>query len=730
MIFSNGDEYDSDTDSDKEIINIGSIKKFISIKNNNIVLNNEWKNNDKPIKIISFLGNARIGKSTLMNCYVSNKMNTNMKLFNTSKSLEQHCTSGIDILSIEMNDYNLFLLDIQGLDLNDSKDDCKLMLFIYMISNLIIFNPKTILDNTVLSSLQSLTSIITYIPDIESKTTKPSLLFRPRDIDQDSDYNPGKNLKDMLSDISDQYSNVRESIKKLFTNIECKPTFYLDKKEKTLLSKDKFVDFMDESSNGFKDFCSFLDQMIENISEHVSDNFNKRISDLVSNINSNKNIDYTKFDITMREAECDIKEWIFNEIDKSRYDVEMETNGTQKYYDTIIKPRMDYRDLILNNFDKRFEKTTPKVRDKFRQEILSTFNKHIDKVYNQAVEISTNGLDRIYETKILTFHKVSDFINLDIPINEQVKPIYEEIYDFIRKTNYLSSEKEKFISKTHEFINSIHSQVYDIYSKMKQYFEKYIDKRVSNIINFMDRRKLSLLDTYVNDIKQSFEMILYDINKHYIDDIYNNIKYPSHMIQIKAIPYQVDGGYEIDQSKLYDSIYSSIDLNEYKSENSDLISIVKDYLSTFEDEFIELRKERLPLILQEMQSKKINIPTDYLSIKKIYVDNVELYKSIKCDNINCLDLFIFGNIQSIFSIKNIQAIGVLDTTSKETILLMSKYAFIVNKLDIQNIYIKDEFNERYKDILPYVKQMTDDAYLNYNITLVIVDILFRKALLL
>ena len=136
MFFSTGNEYDSSSESDTEIIKIGSLKKFISIQKNNIKLNNELPKTDKPIKIISFLGNARIGKSTLMNCYISNKMDKNMKIFNTSKSLENHCTSGIDMLCIEMSDYNLYLLDVQGLDLNDSKDDCKLMLFIYLISNI------------------------------------------------------------------------------------------------------------------------------------------------------------------------------------------------------------------------------------------------------------------------------------------------------------------------------------------------------------------------------------------------------------------------------------------------------------------------------------------------------------------------------------------------------------------------------------------------------------------
>ena len=717
MIFSNGDEYDSD--SDIEMINIGTLKKFISIQNNNIVLNNEFMKIDKPIKIISFLGNARIGKSTLLNCYVSNKINNNMKIFNTSKSLEQHCTSGIDMLCIEMSEYNLYLLDVQGLDLNDSKDDCKLMLFIYMISNLIIFNPKTILDNTVLSSLQSLTSIITYIPDIESKTTKPSLLFRPRDIDQESDYNSGKNLKDMLSDISDQFLNVRESIKKLFTNIESKPTFYLDKKEKALLSKDKFVDFMDDSSNGFKDFCSFLDQMIENISEHSSENFNKRIIDLISKINSNKNIDYTKFDITMREAECDIRDWIRQEIFMAKYNVEINTDGTQQNYESIIKPRMDYRDFILSNFDKRFEKTTPKIRDKFREEILSTFNKHIDKVYNEAIEISTRELNIIYDTKILNFNKNSEYIKFDRSILDQVNDIYEEMYELIRKTNYLESVKETFINKTKEFIGSIHKQVIIISIQMTCDFNKYIEEQVLGASNFINCHKKLLLITRIDNIQQSFEMILDDIHTEWINDIYNLIKYYNYTIIIKHHPEKYKTNIDYNKTDLYQFINHGL-IKKYRSEDGKLESIVKDHLIIFKDEFNKLRKEKLPLILKGMQKTKINMPTDYLSIKKMYAEKLELYKSIKCDNINCLDIFIFGSIQQ------------LSFSPNELKLLISKYAFVVNKLDIHKIYVQEEYDEKYKDILPYLKHVscTDDMmYLNYNIALVVLDILFKKALI-
>ena len=108
------------------------------------------------------------------------------------------------------------------------------------------------------------------------------------------------------------------------------------------------------------------------------------------------------------------------------------------------------------------------------------------------------------------------------------------------------------------------------------------------------------------------------------------------------------------------------------------------------------------------------MPTDYLSIKKMYAEKLELYKSIECDNINCLDIFIFGSIQKLVN-------------PFETMLIMSKYAFVVNKLDIHKIYVQEDYDKKYKDILPYLKHVScTDQYLNYNIALVILDILFKK----
>jgi GTPase SAR1 family protein len=83
---------------------INDIQKFITINDNNIQLINPIT---KPYKIISFIGDARIGKSTLINCFISFLYNKNISIFKSSNNSKNHCTIGIDMLLLETTDYNI-----------------------------------------------------------------------------------------------------------------------------------------------------------------------------------------------------------------------------------------------------------------------------------------------------------------------------------------------------------------------------------------------------------------------------------------------------------------------------------------------------------------------------------------------------------------------------------------------------------------------------------------------
>ena len=82
----------------------------------------------------------------------------------------------------------------------------------------------------------------------------------------------------LLESTIDQYSNVRQSIKKLFHPINCKSTYSFDKKDKHLLASNNLLSFIESEENGFKDFCSYLKNQVELISYHESYNFNEKIS--------------------------------------------------------------------------------------------------------------------------------------------------------------------------------------------------------------------------------------------------------------------------------------------------------------------------------------------------------------------------------------------------------------------------------------------------------------------
>jgi hypothetical protein len=316
--------------------------------------------------------------------------------------------------------------------------------------------------------------------------------------------------------------------------------------------------------------------------------------------------------------------------------------------------------------------------------------------------------------------------------------------DLIKESLSLNCIKDKYLIIVQLYIiKVINEKVTELYTVALCDYNQYINKQVLNIIVFINHQKTLLLNTHVSDLKSSFEMIIEKIYDTFNLDILNKISYKQFKIKIednnititpKLIWYDIikkqkgskpvknltEESKEYDKDIIYKNIFDNSELNDYKTENTlKLDEIVKNYLIQFEGEFNKIRKEKLPVILKEMQKDKPKLDSNnYLSVKKIYIDNLKLFRELKCEGINTLTIFNHINNLS----HKITDFG------KE--IVISKYIFIVNKLDIHTIYTQEDFDEKYKDILPYLKQMTDDFLLNYNITLIIIDILFKKALLI
>ena len=299
-----------------EIIDYYDINKFIKIDKGIIQLSSNIKLpiNNKPISVLAIVGPARRGKSTLINCIISTLLNTNYNSFEISDTNE-HCTYGIDYTVIETEDKNILFLDVQGMGLNDSSNDCKILLYVYLISDLIIFNERNIIDNRTLDNLLPLTSFMTYINEsiLIEKNRHPKIIFRISD--QDLKMDPQENLNKVLEFKNDQYQNVKESIKKLFSELVAIKTETLDKLEKSLLENKNYNCLLMIKENNFKNVCDYIIQEIYKYNKFNNcSTYYEYIQRIALDLNENKKIDWDKLDLTKQISKKEINDWIKDNV--------------------------------------------------------------------------------------------------------------------------------------------------------------------------------------------------------------------------------------------------------------------------------------------------------------------------------------------------------------------------------------------------------------------------------
>jgi len=135
-------------DSFFELVNYYNINNLITITDDKIDLlyKIELPINNKPISVLSILGARKSGKSTLANCIATTILNnqTNFNLFNTNTEI--NLNYGIEYVLIETKDRNILILDVIEKTDRDLLNTCKILLFIYLVSDVILYNEK-ITDN-------------------------------------------------------------------------------------------------------------------------------------------------------------------------------------------------------------------------------------------------------------------------------------------------------------------------------------------------------------------------------------------------------------------------------------------------------------------------------------------------------------------------------------------------------------------------------------------------------
>jgi hypothetical protein len=685
-----------------EIIDYYNVNKFINIDKGIIELlsNIKLPTNNKPISILSILGPARRGKSTLINCIISTLLNTNYNSFKTSDT-DEHCTYGIDYTVIETEDKNILFLDVQGMGLHDSSNDCKILLYIYLISDLIIFNERNIIDNRTLDNLLPLTSFITYINEsiLIEQNKHPKIIFRISD--QDLKMDPQENLNKVLEFKNDQYQNVRESIKKLFSELVAIKTETLEKSEKSLLENKNYNSFLLIKQNNFKNVCDYIIQEI-----HKCNKFNncstyyEYIQRIALDLNENKKIDWDKLDLTKQISKQEIDEWIKDNVNEKYYK-NIEVNGTQDQYEKFVVPLKENIDKIILNYDNYFVNTTPLIRDEEKKKIYYKLYFIYSNAYEQTKNKSTS---KIIEKSRDIMNK--NFNNYFFKENET-----EEVYLFIKQL------KETIYND-----KIINLYFYDIKKNIFDHLENNIFRiminNVTKIKNDYDIKYMNKIKTLESVIEQNIILIWDDILKC-IKNVYLSFD------QIKKNMYNYMKA-QLSEFKLEYSVYYFKLENIYRKENYPfIVSEIKNIDSNiYYDLSIEKNK-----LLDKYDLEFENYRTTF---KEYRIINLSKYLNEIKDNIN-LDKTrtIINKIK--LAENDVYFLDILPSTqyiNKINSNLIEKYEFINKKINIYEILTKEFLEKKYSEkIIKYYYSLNNEDIKN-NITIKdlikhrIIDLLF------
>ena len=433
------------------------------------------------VKVVSILGKARMGKSSFLNCIASYLAKDNKKIF-SSMGGGEHITKGIDFYHIP--EQNILLLDSQGLAHYDAQHDPILLLFVYLVSDVIIFNERMMLQNEALKLLEPVCAFLNFV-DVDD-IIKPSLFFRI----SDCDLNPSdaeKNLNKIMAEYPDQYQSIRASITHLFQEpLRIVPTTSLDKAPKAFIDAGTFKPLLSDEENGFK---AAIEAILATVT-YPSKNKNQNIANLpriIEQINNNQKIDISKLDVVQLTTYKEIRDWI-DQQPKENY-APITVDGTQKSFEENVTPRMNKKKAILTAFSKRFKSVPDSVKDS-----------HYGKLAADLMEpIGMATADCVLKAE----ERVRNIKNLALANRK-----FPEINN--NSSSFSMTADAGFISQYLRLICNLETACVDIYEPVKQ---KYVDickeiykafTEILDKVKGLENTNLEVINKYTNELLKEY----------------------------------------------------------------------------------------------------------------------------------------------------------------------------------------------------------------------------------
>ena len=690
-----------------ELINYYKVSKFMNIKKGILELSPtiNFPANDKPLSVLALIGPARRGKSTLLNCIISSLLKGNYSLFETSDT-DEHCTYGIDYAIIETEEKNILFFDVQGMGLHDSSNDCKILLYIYLIADIIIFNERNMIDNRTLDNLLPLTTFMTFINEssLIEQSKRPKIMFRISDQDLKAD--PQQNLIKVLENRKDQYQNVRESVKKLFSVLLAMKTEPLERSEKALLQNKDYFKFLGNSENNFRNVCeSIIEELYKTSKFSNFSKYYEYVQKIALELNENKKIDWDKLDLTKHISKQEITDWIKNKVDEKKYNA-IEVDGTHADYLNKIEPHQKYIENILLKFDNYFANTTPKIRDGIRNELQTKLTKPYDDVIKKTEAISIKKIGERYNT--ITVELISKYNNIKENEIEHIGNKYVEKLeqtisaDVIINTYYNKIVDSQFQNwKKYMYVNIKKS----IENAKKDYDNKYNEKivKLEKLLTERNENIWTNIEKKINNLYNSYDNVKEEMMTKFRNELQNGYN-----ICINTFSFNTNGIIEYKKNDKSNNFFTE--------EKEVLLARYETEIKKYHAKFVDTRKENLGVYLKESRytsNKLEEIRKIFESIKKANNDGPE------------------GIINYVYFLDILPTANYI---SKMNSNILEKYEFVVSKIGLYEIQTQEDFEKKYSQKIINLYYSLNKDYVEGNETITniiknkIIDKLFYSLL--
>ena len=575
-------------------------KSLITMEGTKLVLKAGLELPNPNVRVLSIVGKARMGKSTFLNAIVSKYRCANSSVFSTSGGVK-HCTFGINYCFIP--EQNLLLLDSQGLANGDARHDPALLLFIYLVSNVVIFNDTKILQNEALKLIEPICTFATYI-DYDT-FVKPLLIFRLSDgkLVENTD----ENLEQVMEHHPDQYQSIRESIEEVFTTpIRLVKTETLDRSDERYLDSGDYLGLLGVSENGFDATITAIMDLVKK--SELRTNVLSKLSEIVEQINNNDKITLEKLDVVGLVHKNDVLEWVQNVSPLLKATIEVD--GTEACYQERVLQRQQEVDAKLKEFDKKFKSVSASIKREQKKKLKTAFD--------EPILIAT--AEGLAKAKLLVKSRVDGLGQFKASLNSDLKSFISK-QDESLKDCYLAGFHRLFkecaplvkpirtfyeqwtIGINDEFLKAIKT-CKDQEAVERSVVISFYQAKLDNYDSFVQGRINSLTDTLITS-----EQFMNECLNACRDDFKAFI---ASSVNKRSASFSMRG----------DSLVSSIELLGPASYNSDIVS---DLYAAFDEALLRKKDHQMSALIEKKEQLLFSsLFTNPISAKQIQLKNPEI----------------------------------------------------------------------------------------------------------